>query len=82
MGHGTVGYCFEGDLELGGKGYLIGLHRCQSFKVVQRKTREQTVNVETGKRSSKGNPEKFNRGDLVITDHRLQRYRVHLRDSL
>jgi hypothetical protein len=58
----------EGDPELGGKGYLIGLHRCQSFKVVQRKTREQTVNVETGKSSSKGNPVKFNRGDLVITD--------------
>ena len=68
MGHGTVGYCFEGDPERGGKGYLIGLHRCQSFKVVQRKTREQTVNLETGKRTSKGNTVKFNRGDLVITD--------------
>ena len=68
MGHGTVGYCFDGDPELGGKGYLIGLHRCQSFKVVQRQTRQQTVDVTTGKRSSKGNPVKFNRGDLVITD--------------
>jgi hypothetical protein len=68
MGHGTVGYCFDGDPELGGKGYLIGLHRCQPFKVVQRQSRQQTVDVTTGKRSSKGNPVKFNRGDLVITD--------------
>jgi hypothetical protein len=68
MGHGTVGYCFDEDPELGGKGYLIGLHRCQSFKLVQRKVSEQTVDVATGKRFSKGNPVKFNRGDLVITD--------------
>jgi hypothetical protein len=32
------------------------------------KVREQTVNVETGKRTSKGNPLKFKRGDLVLTD--------------
>ena len=68
MGHGTVGFCFDGDPELGGEGYLIGLHRCQSFKVMQRKVHEQTVNVETGKRTSKGNPLKFKRGDLVLTD--------------
>jgi hypothetical protein len=68
MGHGTVGYCFDGDPELGGKGYLIGLHRCQSYKVVQRKVREQTLDVATGKRFSKGNAVKFNRGDLVLTD--------------
>ena len=68
MGHDTVGYCFDGDPELGGKGYLIGLHRCQSFKVVQRKVREQTLDAATGKRFSKGNAVKFNRGDLVLTD--------------
>jgi hypothetical protein len=68
MGHGTVGYCFDNEPELGGQGYLIGLHRCQSFKVMQRKVSEQTVNAETGKRTSKGNPVKFNRGDLVLTD--------------
>ena len=37
MGHGTVGFCFDSDPELGGTGYLIGLHRCQSYKVMQRK---------------------------------------------
>ncbi len=50
-----MGFCFDGDPKLGGKGYLIGLHRCQSFKVVQRKVRQQTVDVVTGKRFSKGN---------------------------
>jgi hypothetical protein len=60
MGHGTVGYCFDGDPEQGGKDYLIGLHRCQSYKDVQ-----------TGKRSSKGNALKFNRGDLVLTDRNV-----------
>jgi hypothetical protein len=68
MGHGTVGFCFDSDPELGGTGYLIGLHRCQSFKVMQRKVNEQTVDPETGKRKQKGNPLKYNRGDLVITD--------------
>jgi hypothetical protein len=68
MGHGTMEYCFDGDPELGGKGFLIGLHRCQSFKVVQRKVREQAVDGATGKRFSKGNPVKFNRGDLVIKE--------------
>ncbi len=63
-----MGFCFDGDLELGGEGYLIGLHRCRSFKAMQRKVHEQTVNAETGKRSSKGNPVKFKRGDLVLTD--------------
>ncbi len=68
MGHGTVGYCFDSDPELGGTGYLIGLHRCQSFKVMQRKVNEQTVDAETGKRKQKGNSLKHNRGDLVLTD--------------
>ena len=68
MGHGTVGYCFDNDPELGGTGYLIGIHRCQSYKVMQKQVREQTVDAVTGKRLSKGNPIKHNRGDLVLTD--------------
>ncbi len=31
MGHGTVGYRFDGDPELGGKGYLIGLHHVEKM---------------------------------------------------
>jgi len=68
MGHGTVGYCFQSDPELGGQGYLLGLHRCQSYKVMLRKVNEQTVDALTGKRKQKGNPLKHNRGDLVLTD--------------
>jgi len=68
MGHGTVGYCFTDDPEKGGTGFLIGLHRCQSYKVMQRRVSEQTMDAVTGKRVSKGNPVKYNRGDLVLTD--------------
>ncbi len=68
MEHGTVGFCVDNDLEQGGTGYLIGLHRCQSYKVMQRKVLQQTIDEETGKRTSKGNPVKYNRGDLVLTD--------------
>jgi hypothetical protein len=56
VGHGTVGYCFHGDPELGGEGFLLGLHRCQSYKVMLRKVNEQTVDPITGKRKQKGNP--------------------------
>ena len=68
MGHGTVGFCFDNDPEQGGAGYLIGLHRCQSFRVMQKQVREQTIDAVTGKRKSKGNAIKSHRGDLVLTD--------------
>jgi hypothetical protein len=61
-------HCFDSDPELGGTGYLIGLRRCQSYKVMQRKVNQQTVDPESGKRKQKGNPLKYNRGDLVLTD--------------
>jgi hypothetical protein len=35
---------------------------------MQWKVQQQTIDAETGKRHSKGNPIKFNRGDLVLTD--------------
>ncbi len=68
MGHGTVGYCFTNDPEEGGEGILIGLHRCQSFKVMKRKVNEQSVDADTGRRTSKGNAVKYNRGDLILVD--------------
>ncbi len=68
MGHGTVGYCFNDDPEQGGTGYLIGLYRCQSYKIMQRKVSEQSVDAVTGRRVLKGNPVKYYRGDLVFTD--------------
>ncbi len=66
-----MGYCFDSEPELGGQGYLIGLHK--------KKVREQTVNRDTGKRTSKGNAFKFNGVDLVLTDCNLQCNWVQLR---
>ncbi len=46
-------------------------HMVTSLPVLQgdaAKVNEQTLDVQTGKRSSKGNSVKFNRGDLVLTD--------------
>ncbi len=63
-----MSYCFDSETELGGQGYLIGLHRCQSFRVMQKQVREQTISLETGKRTSKGNTVNYRRGDLVLTD--------------
>jgi hypothetical protein len=40
MGHATVGYLFDGQVENGGEGFLIGLHRTQSIKIAQRIQRE------------------------------------------
>ncbi len=40
MGHATVGYLFTDDPELGGEGYCIGLHRCESFRVALKTTYE------------------------------------------
>jgi hypothetical protein len=40
MGHATVGYLFDGEVENGGDGFLIGLHRTQSIKIAQRIQRE------------------------------------------
>ncbi len=68
MDYGTVGYCFNDDPEQGGTGYLIDLHRCQRYKVMQRKVSEQSVDALAGRCVSKGNPVKYNRGDLVLTD--------------
>jgi hypothetical protein len=55
MAHATVGFCFEGDPELGGEGLLIGLNRCQAFKVAQRAYR------------GKGGV-KVVKGDCLLTD--------------
>jgi hypothetical protein len=39
MAHATVGYFFNGDPEQGGEGLLLGLNRCQAFKVAQKNYR-------------------------------------------
>jgi hypothetical protein len=55
MAHATVGFCFEGNPESGGEGLLIGLNRCQAFKVAQRAYR------------GKGGV-KVVKGDCLLTD--------------
>ena len=55
MAHSTVGYCFTGTPEAGGIGMLIGLHRCQAYRVAQKK--------HTG---ADGNS--YAKGDVIPTD--------------
>jgi hypothetical protein len=68
MGHATVGYLFHDTPENGGKAFLIGLHRCQNFKVVQRTINETKKDPITGKITRKGNPVKNKVGDMVLVD--------------
>ncbi len=55
MAHATVGYCFDDNPENGGEGLLIGLNRCQAYKVAQRAYR------------GKGGV-KVVKGDCLLTD--------------
>jgi hypothetical protein len=72
MGHAIVGYLFYDTPENGGIAFLIVLHRCQNFKVVQRTINETKTDPLTGKITSKGNrqdPVKNNVvGDVVLVD--------------
>jgi hypothetical protein len=68
MGHATVGYLFWDTPENGGKAFLIGLHRCQNYKVVQRTTNETKKDPVTGKITRKGNPIKHKVGDMLLVD--------------
>jgi hypothetical protein len=52
--------------ENGGKAFLIGLHRCQNFKVAQRTTNETKRDPVTRKITRKGNPVKHKLGDMVL----------------
>jgi hypothetical protein len=55
MAHATVGYFFDGNPENGGEGLLIGLNRCQAYKVAQKAYR------------GKGGV-KVVKGDCLLTD--------------
>ena len=68
MGHATVAYLFHDSPENGGKGFLIGLHRCQNYKVVARTINETTIDPITRKQKRKGNPIKHKLGDIVLVD--------------
>ena len=62
MAHCTVGYCFVGDPENGGEGYLIGRHRRAPYKVPQRDVRFASKDSQTGRAVYRGNPIKHRRG--------------------
>ena len=62
MGHATVGFLFRGSPENGGKGFLIGLHRCEGFKVPLCDVRHSSKDPVTGRTRYRGNPIKHHKG--------------------
>ncbi len=47
---------------------MIGLHRCQNYKVVSRTTKVTTIDPVTKKQKRKGKPVKHKLSDIVIVD--------------
>ena len=68
MAHCTVGYLFEGAPENGGKGFLIGCHRCASFKVPLCDICYSSRDPDTGKLKFKGNAVKHSKGIPYLVD--------------
>jgi hypothetical protein len=68
MAHCTVGYYFDTDVERGGEGFLIGLHRCANFKVPLRDVRHSSKDPVTGKITFAGNAIKHVKGVPYLVD--------------
>ena len=68
MVHCTVGFCFHGDVENGGDGFLIGAHRCAAFQVPQRDIYFSSKNPVTGRTVFKGNKIKHAKGNPYLVD--------------
>jgi hypothetical protein len=68
MAHCTVGYLFDTDVENGGEGFLIGLHRCANFKIPLRDVRYSSKDPITGKISFAGNAVKHKKGEPYLVD--------------
>ena len=62
MAHCTVGYLFDGEVENGGQGFLIALHRCQAPRIPLRNVYFLSRNPITGKIVYKGNAIKHHVG--------------------
>ena len=62
MAHCTVGYLFDGEVENGGQGFLIALHRCQAPRIPLRNVYFSSRDPVTGKISFKGNAIKHHVG--------------------
>ena len=68
MAHCTVGYCFDMNVEDGGDGFLIGLHRCANFKVPLRDVRYSRKDPITNKITFAGNAIKHPKGVPYLVD--------------
>ena len=68
MAHCTVGYLFDTNVEDGGEGFLIGLHRCANFKVPLRDVRFSSKDPTTGRISFAGNEIKHKKGEPYLVD--------------
>ena len=68
MAHCTVGYYFDTDVERGGNGFLIGVHRCANFKVPLRDVRFSTKDPVTNKTTFAGNAIKHPKGVPYLVD--------------
>ena len=68
MAHCTVGFLFTGSPERGGKGFLIGCHRCAGWKVPLRDIRHSSRDPVTRKITFRGNPIKHHKGVPYLVD--------------
>ena len=68
MAHCTVGYLFDTNVENGGEGFLIGLHRCANFKVPLRDVRHSSKDPVSGKITFVGNAIKHKKGEPHLVD--------------
>jgi hypothetical protein len=68
MAHCTVGYYFDTNVESGGNGFLIGVHRCANFKVPLRDVRFSTKDPLTNKTTFAGNAIKHPKGVPYLVD--------------
>ena len=68
MAHCTVGYLFDTNVEDGGQGFLIGLHRCANFKVPLRDVRHSSKDPVTGRITFAGNAIKHKKGEPYLVD--------------
>ena len=69
MAHCTVGYfLFNTNVENGGEGFLIGLHRCANFKIPLRDVRYSSKDPVSGKISFVGNAINHKKGEPYLVD--------------
>jgi hypothetical protein len=62
MAHCTVGYYYGSDVKNGGDGFLIGVHRCEKFKVPLRDVRYSIKDPVTNRVIFAGNAIKHPKG--------------------